>query len=110
MSTDAPLAIDLFAGAGGLTEGLLEVGFDVRLSVDADKWCMETQRANHASRGVEVMRADLGDSKTKQVIADRVRAYGSPISVIAGGPPCQGFSSRFQLYHRLFACDAASAA
>jgi DNA (cytosine-5)-methyltransferase 1 len=85
--SDKPLAIDLFAGAGGFGLGLQLAGFEVSLSVEMDSWACETLRKNQP--GMAVLEADIrhlhSDSAIRQVC---------PIAphVIVGGPPCQGFS------------------
>lgn len=87
-----PIAVDLYSGAGGLSEGFLDAGFDVHLAVDNDRWACETQRANHASRGVEVLTADLDSPTTLKAVAEKVAAFGRPLTLLIGAPPCQGFS------------------
>lgn len=71
--------LDLFCGAGGLSSGFADAGFDCALAVDHSEAAVETHRLNFAS---PVERAD-------------VTAFsGFPsTTVIVGGPPCQGFSS-----------------
>lgn len=88
-----PLVVDLYAGAGGLTEGFLRAGFDVRIAVDSDPWATETQRVNHAAKGVEVFHADIDSTKTYVAVRDRLKGLDLPVSVLVGGPPCQGFST-----------------
>src|SRR5947208_3451236 len=72
-------AIDLFCGAGGLSLGFERAGFRVALAADHNEAAVSTHRRNLSS---PAELADLGDD---------VELPTS--SVIAGGPPCQGFSS-----------------
>jgi DNA (cytosine-5)-methyltransferase 1 len=71
--------IDLFCGAGGLSLGLQEAGFEIRLSVDHDEAAIETYTRNVGEH-----------AKQAEIAEDFVMPAAD---VIAGGPPCQGFSS-----------------
>ncbi len=88
-----PVAIDLFSGAGGLSEGFIMAGFHVAASVERNKFAAETQRYNHArwkQYQTRVVNDDLRN--TVEVIA-KLRAEGiTAVDAVIGGPPCQGFS------------------
>lgn len=86
-SLSAPLAADLFCGAGGLSLGLQKAGFEVVLGVDNDPASLETHRAYF--RGLAMM-ADLYDQDQVESLGELVRDLG--IQLVAGGPPCQPFS------------------
>jgi len=86
-SMEGPLAIDLFCGAGGLSQGLSRAGYNVILGIDHDDEALETHRAHHPGLSVNW---DLGDPEVIQRIARLARQAG--VSLIAGGPPCQPFS------------------
>lgn len=75
----APTVIDLFCGAGGLSLGLREAGFRIILAIDHWQPAVATYRRNH---GAHVERAAVEPSLNLPTA-----------SVLAGGPPCQGFSS-----------------
>lgn len=79
--------LDLFAGAGGLSIGFEQAGFELIAATDFDKWACETLRVNHPSTAV--IEGDI-----KQLSSDDLKAAvgGRDIDVIVGGPPCQGFS------------------
>lgn len=49
--------VDLFCGAGGLSEGFLEAGYDVKLGIDWDDAALKTFENNHGS--AEAMKLDL---------------------------------------------------
>lgn len=87
-------AVDLFAGAGGLSLGLEWAGFDVVAAIDHDAACMETYQLNRPDGDVAV-RSDLSDTADLRKVVDEVRrrARGQAIDLLAGGPPCQGFST-----------------
>lgn len=86
-SLTRPLAVDLFCGAGGLSLGLAQAGFDVILGVDHDSEALETHRAHHPGLSVDW---DLGDDDVVERVAGLVKAAG--VTLVAGGPPCQPFS------------------
>lgn len=82
-----PLAADLFCGAGGLSLGLADAGFDVVLGVDTDREALETHRANHPGLSVAW---DLADADVVDRVAALIRRCR--VSLVVGGPPCQPFS------------------
>jgi DNA (cytosine-5)-methyltransferase 1 len=83
-----PIAIDLFAGAGGLSLGLQEAGFEVRLAVEYDRVAAQTYREN---LGAHVVEADLSEYSARELLQRSGLAVGE-CDLLAGGPPCQGFS------------------
>ena len=85
---EGPLAADLFCGAGGLSHGLTGAGFTVVLGVDIDGEALATHRAHHPGLSTKL---DLGDPEIVENVAHLVRDLG--VSLVAGGPPCQPFSS-----------------
>jgi DNA (cytosine-5)-methyltransferase 1 len=83
-----PTAIDLFCGAGGLSLGLRDAGFEVLMGIDSDREAIET----HASLFPGLSATwDLSDPEIVERVAEIV-AKGE-ITLVAGGPPCQPFSS-----------------
>lgn len=82
-------AIDLFSGAGGLSKGFMDAGFNILVGIDNDKDALNTFSKNH--EGAVALQADL--SKPDIVSNDINRITGKKsIDVIIAGPPCQGFS------------------
>ena len=84
----SPVLIDLFCGAGGLSEGLRQAGFIPAVGVDFDRNALSTYAQNHpASKPV------LSDIRT--VTGEQLMELaGTPdIDLVAGGPSCQGFST-----------------
>jgi DNA (cytosine-5)-methyltransferase 1 len=81
------VAIDLFAGCGGLTVGMKNGGFRVAAAVEVNEVAAETYRANH--RSTKMFQVDICD------VSPRVlrRSAAAPIALIAGCAPCQGFCS-----------------
>lgn len=85
--SERPIAIDLFSGAGGLSEGLEAAGYRVALAVDVDPWALETHAHNFAGRALCL---DLASEEARDGV---VRMFdGLPVDLVAGGPPCQPFS------------------
>lgn len=82
-----PLAADLFCGAGGLSIGLSDAGYDVVLGVDNDPVALKTYAGLHP--GLTLHR-DLRDPDALNEIAALISEVG--VEIIAGGPPCQPFS------------------
>ena len=81
-------AIDLFAGCGGLSDGLHQAGFKVLAAIEINKNAANTYRMNHSD--TIVFEEDI-----RQFNVERIRTLldGEPLHLLAGCPPCQGFSS-----------------
>lgn len=82
--------VDLFSGAGGLSRGFYDAGYDVVLGVDFDDAALRTFKANHGS--AESMKLDLFNHDNIDVIVDYLEQRDIKLDVLVGGPPCQGFS------------------
>lgn len=88
VSTSPIKTLDLFAGAGGLTEGFHEASDRFR-SVAAVEWeraAAATYKLNHPETRV------FAEDIEKWLATDNVPEEGS-IDIVVGGPPCQGFSA-----------------
>jgi DNA (cytosine-5)-methyltransferase 1 len=81
-------AIDLFSGCGGLSQGLKRAGFDVLAAFDNDPDSVTAYRLNH--KDTKVYDSDIRDVDISTV---RTLLKGRPLHLLAGCPPCQGFSS-----------------
>lgn len=82
-----PVAIDLFAGAGGFGLGFKMTGFSVPVSLEIDAWACDTLRYNHPD--MVVIQDDIRNLSSLSAVTN---IYSSKPDVIIGGPPCQGFS------------------
>lgn len=82
-------AMDFFAGAGGLSEGLSQAGFEILLANEINETYSKTLSWNHPE--TEVVTGDIrGLDPCK--IRERLGLGTGELDLIAGGPPCQGFS------------------
>lgn len=80
--------VDFFCGAGGLSLGFLQSGFNVKLANDIEDVCIQTYKYNHP----ELPTDKLIQGDIKQIV-DHIEDYiDEDIDIVVGGPPCQGFS------------------
>lgn len=85
-----PIAIDLFAGAGGLSLGIEQAGFDVAVAVDIDPIHCAAHKFNFPNC------VTICESVANLTGIDMRRRAGigrRAIDLVVGGAPCQGFSS-----------------
>ncbi len=83
--------IDSFCGAGGLALGLKRAGFDILLSFDIDKYCIDTINKNKAFFDHPAEVADVADMLNGELLK-KCNLKRGELFLLAGGPPCQGFS------------------
>lgn len=86
-----PLAVDLFAGCGGLTLGLKRARFRVVGAVEIDDLAVETYRMNHPSVA-NIWERDIREVSGIEILSSLGIERGE-LDLLAGCPPCQGFSS-----------------
>ena len=86
-----PKVLDLFCGAGGLSLGLKRAGFGISLAVDNWSHAQETFACN--SPDVPFLKADISQLKGADLLGPAGIQGNEQPALIAGGPPCQGFSS-----------------
>lgn len=82
--------VDVFSGAGGLSRGFMDAGFNVVLGVDFDDAALKTFQENHGH--ADIMKLDLFDHDNIDKIVDYLSEKKIDLDVLVGGPPCQGFS------------------
>ena len=80
-------AIDLFCGAGGLSQGFEAANYELAYVLDKDEDSIETFRRNHPGVAAECV------SITERTAEQIAQAAGGPVDVIVGGPSCQTFST-----------------
>ena len=84
-----PIAVDLFAGVGGLSLGFEQAGFDVVAAVEMDPIHAATHKINFPH--CAVICRDVRNL-TGSEIRKAARVGNRIIDAVIGGPPCQGFS------------------
>jgi DNA (cytosine-5)-methyltransferase 1 len=96
--------IDLFSGAGGLSGSFERCGFETVSAIDVDRDCVATLKANQSAdlripgsrrrylKDSRLICADIADVRKIDLVPEGSSADWRP-DVLAGGPPCQPFSS-----------------
>ncbi len=87
-----PVVLDIFCGAGGMSEGFIQAGFDVAFATDLNEAAKLTYTNRHKKLGHNVKFAcmDIKLFAKKEFLKDFLGER--TIDVVCGGPPCQGFS------------------
>jgi DNA (cytosine-5)-methyltransferase 1 len=87
--TRRPIAVDLFSGAGGMSMGFEQAGFDIVFSSDRDAYHVATHKRNfpygvaHCASIIDLTGAAIR----------RAAHIDGEVDLVFGGPPCQGFSN-----------------
>lgn len=99
-------AVDLFCGAGGLTVGLRRASFAVLGAIDVEPLAIHAYRANHPKTAAwegDIRRLDPAKMRNSLGLAP------GELDLLAGCPPCQGFSSMRTLNGRRPVADRRNA-
>ena len=95
-----PIAVDLFAGAGGMSLGFEQAGFDVMLALDHDPIHLAVHQFNFPL--TEVLCSDIQDVGVEDIHGHLRKGWTNfghegewdgEIDCVFGGPSCQGFSN-----------------
>lgn len=81
-------ALDLFAGAGGLSLGLVDAGFEVVAAIDSWAPALRSYEKNFSH---DVLEQDLS-RLSPGALPTLLGCVPEELDLVAGGPPCQGFS------------------
>jgi DNA (cytosine-5)-methyltransferase 1 len=82
------ISIDLFSGIGGLTEGLRQAGFETKFAFEINEIASKAYSLNH--QNTKVITKDIRKVRLTEI---KKMLNGHSIHLLAGCPPCQGFSS-----------------
>jgi DNA (cytosine-5)-methyltransferase 1 len=85
--------VDVFSGAGGLSEGFVQAGHEVILATDSNSNMCKTYIYNHPT--TSVVQADLHLTEHSTLLLEEIERQlaGKHLNSLIGGPPCQGFST-----------------
>lgn len=81
-------SVDIFSGCGGLTEGMHQADFKTKIAFEIDEIASKAYSLNHPDTTVitkDIRKVSIAEIKRKM--------DGKTIHLLAGCPPCQGFSS-----------------
>ena len=81
--------VDLFCGAGGLSLGISQAGFQSVLANDVDKTALRTYHFNHP----EIEGKNIILDGIENIVGNIKKYIEEDIDLVIGGPPCQGFSN-----------------
>jgi DNA (cytosine-5)-methyltransferase 1 len=82
------LSIDLLSGVGGLTSGMHRAGFKTEMAFELDELASKAYNLNH--KKTKVITKDIREVDLQEI---KMNLGGKTIHLLAGCPPCQGFSS-----------------
>lgn len=89
-SDSRPSAIDLFSGCGGLTVGLKRAGFNVLSAIECWDAAADAYELNHPE--VHLIRSDIRECDAAKLMRT-LKLTAGKLDLLAGCPPCQGFSA-----------------
>ncbi|NWC78220.1 DNA cytosine methyltransferase [Pseudomonas sp. P7759] len=96
-----PTFVDIFAGCGGLSLGLMQAGWDGLFAIEHDKYAFETlnnnliekESGNKFSWPASLPKTAHSVYSILEDNTDFLKGYAGKVDMLVGGPPCQGFSS-----------------
>ncbi|CAL4867004.1 hypothetical protein MMA231_01253 [Asticcacaulis sp. MM231] len=100
IACDAPTFVDIFAGCGGLSLGLKRAGWRGLFAIEKDAFAFQTMSSNFPDNAgwrsydwpesIERKPWDINELLTQK--KDALDELSQRVDLLAGGPPCQGFS------------------
>lgn len=97
-AANALTAVDLFCGCGGISAGLREAGFRVLAGIDVEPRYLATFERNFPK--ARQLKMDLSSISPKRLM-ELLGVSPGELALVAGGPPCQGFSKNVPRRHRV---------
>ena len=98
MKKNKHTVIDLFAGCGGLSLGLYQAGWHGLFAIEKNAFAFETLRHNlienkqHFDWPEWLPKTAHDINEVLEKYSDQLKALQGKVDLVAGGPPCQGFS------------------
>lgn len=95
---DTPTVIDLFAGAGGLSLGLYQAGWEGLFAIEKNAFAFETLKYNlidnkkHFRWPKWLPQTEHDINEVLKKYPKQLKSLRGKVDLVAGGPPCQGFS------------------
>lgn len=90
-------AIESFCGAGGMSLGLLNAGFDIRTAFDINKFAVDTYNENISNHCYVMDATEVSGDE----LLEKSNLRKGELDAFTGGPPCQGFSKQKRGAHLL---------
>lgn len=95
---NTPTVIDLFAGAGGLSLGLYQAGWEGLFAIEKNAFAFETLKynlidnKNHFNWPDWLPQTEHDINEVLTHYPEQLKSLRGKVDLVAGGPPCQGFS------------------
>ena len=97
-----PNAIDLFCGCGGISAGLRDAGYNILAGIDIEPNYIQTFTKNFPS-SLSICQ-DASKINVKELL-NKLGIRKGELDLLAGGPPCQGFSKNVPRAYRTLDSD-----
>ena len=97
-ASNTPTVIDLFAGAGGLSLGLYQAGWEGLFAIEKNAFAFETLKFNlidnkqHFNWPDWLPQTEHDINEVLEKYLEQLKSLRGQVDLVAGGPPCQGFS------------------